>query len=355
MLPGLVNAHTHLDKTLWGSGWHSHRAGPTVADRIANEREVLASLNLSPHRQSETLARHLMTLGTTHIRTHVDIDPGLGLRHFHGVIATRKTLHDEMHIEIVAFPQRGIMSQPGTRRLLEQALANGADIIGGIDPMGLDRDPKGHLDTVFDLAARFRAGVDIHLHDAGEMGAIAIEMIAERTAAQSMQGNVVISHAFCLGDLPDDRRDELVSLLAKHDIAIMSHGPSGATITPPVRLLHERGVRVFSGSDGIRDAWGPLNGGDLLERAYLIAYVNGFRDDAGLELALKMVTYFGAVAMGLNHYGLNVGDQANVIIVPAQTIHEAVVTHPPRQLVVSRGRIIANADPSRLSVAEATG
>ncbi len=120
----------------------------------------------------------------------------------------------------------------------------------------------------------------------------------------------------------------------------MSHAPSGPTPFPPIRLLHERGVRLFSGSDGIRDTWSPLNNGDMLERAFMLAYRNGFRDDPGIEIALRMATYGGAQVMGLAHYGLTVGSAADLVLVEAETAAEAVAYHPPRRLVLKRGRVV---------------
>ena len=340
-IPGLINAHTHVDKTLWGTPWHPHQAGPTVLERINNERHVLQTLDLSVQSQSEHLARYLIACGTTHVRTHVDIEPGIGLKHFHGVQQMRETFREWLDVEIVAFPQCGVMTRPGTLELLEQALSEGADVVGGIDPVGIDRDPKGQLDGIFDLAARRGVGIDIHLHDSGEMGAVSIEMIAERTRALGLQGNVVVSHAFCLGSVSPGRCNELVDLLASLDIAVMTHGPGGGAPAPPVRLLHERGVRVFSGTDGIRDAWGPLNSGDMLERAYLVSYINGFRDDPGLELSLTMATYAGAQVVGARDYGLEAGSIADLVLVPGQTIAEVVAAHPPRRLVVKKGQLVA--------------
>ena len=101
----------------------------------------------------------------------------------------------------VAFPQSGLLLRPGTLELLETALRNGADIVGGLDPSGIDRDPKGHLDAVFGLCQRHGKPLDIHLHEPGELGAFAMELIIERTLALGMQGKVVVSHAFCLGDV----------------------------------------------------------------------------------------------------------------------------------------------------------
>jgi cytosine/adenosine deaminase-related metal-dependent hydrolase len=341
LLPGLVDGHGHLDKTLWGAPWQPHSAGPTVAERIANERRVLDGLGLSPQRQSARLLRRLLACGTTHLRSHVDIAPGIGLRHLDGVLATVEEHRDWIEIELVAFPQEGVMRRPGTLELLEQAVQRGVRVLGGLDPIGIDGDPTGQLDAIFAIAGRHGCAIDIHLHDRGEDGATTIERIAERTAALGLRGRVAISHAFCLGTLAPARLDGLVELLVAQDIAVMTHAPAGDTPFPPVRRLGEAGVRLFSGSDGVRDTWTPLNTGDMLERAYLIAYRSGFRDDAGLELALRMVTHGGAQVLGARDYGLHPGAAADLVLVEAGNAAEAVALHPRRRLVLKRGRVVA--------------
>lgn len=341
VIPGLVDAHAHIDKTLWGTPWHPHQAGPTLMDKIQNERQVLGSLGLSPEVQSARLLRRLIACGTTHVRTHVDVGPDVGLTHLHGVQAMRERHRDWIDIDFVAFPQTGVMIRPGTLELLEQAVRDGAQVIGGLDPVGVDRDPKGQLDGIFAIAGRHGCGVDIHLHDRGDLGAVTVEMIAERTRSLGLAGKVAISHAFCLGGVEPARLESLIALLLDNDIAIMTHAPSGPTPFPPIRLLHERGVRLFTGSDGIRDTWSPLNNGDMLERAYLLAYRSGFRDDAGIEIALRMATYGGAQVMGVEHYGLAVGSAADLVLVEAETAAEAVAFHPARRLVLKRGRVVA--------------
>jgi len=341
VIPGLVDAHAHIDKTLWGTPWHPHQAGPSLMDKINNERQVLGSLGLSPEVQSARLLRRLVACGTTHVRTHVDVGPDVGLAHLHGVQAMRDKHRDWIDIDMVAFPQTGVMIRPGTLDLLEQAARDGAEVIGGLDPVGVDRDPKGQLDGIFAIAGRHGCAVDIHLHDRGDLGAVTIEMIAERTRSLGLAGKVAISHAFCLGGVEPARLESLIALLLENDIAIMTHAPAGPTPFPPIRLLHERGVRLFTGSDGIRDTWSPLNNGDMLERAFLLAYRSGFRDDPGIEIALRMATYGGAQVMGLAHYGLTVGSAADLVLVEAETAAEAVAYHPPRRLVLKRGRVVA--------------
>ncbi|MEO7954617.1 MAG: amidohydrolase family protein [Polaromonas sp.] len=352
IIPGLVDAHAHIDKTLWGTPWHPHQAGPSLMDKIENERRVLGSLGLSPEVQSARLLRRLIACGTTHVRTHVDVGPDVGLKHLHGVQAMRERYRDWIDIDMVAFPQTGVMIRPGTLDLLEQAVRDGAEVIGGLDPVGVDRDPKGQLDGIFAIAGRHGCGVDIHLHDRGDLGAVTIEMIAERTRSLGLIGKVAISHAYCLGGVEPARLESLIALLLDNDIAIMSHGPAGHIPFPPIRLLHDRGVRLFSGSDGVRDTWGPLNNGDMLERAFLVAYLNGFRDDAGIELALRMATYGGAQVMGAPNYGLTVGSDADLVLVSSETAAEAVTYHPVRRLVLKRGRVVARDGRSLLPDAD---
>jgi cytosine/adenosine deaminase-related metal-dependent hydrolase len=348
VLPGLVDGHAHLDKTLWGQPWHPHRAGPTIADRIANERCVLGEMQLSPARQSARLLRHMGARGTTHVRTHVDVGPDTRLTHLHGLLETRESHRDAIDMQIVAFPQDGVVRRPGTLDLLDAAVGEGAEAIGGIDPSAIDGDADAQLDGIFAIAARRGCEVDIHLHERGEQGARAVAMICDRTQALGLQGRVAIGHAFCLGELPPARLEPLIERLATLDVAIMTHAPGGYTPFPPVRKLAEAGVRLFTGSDGVRDTWTPMNTGDLLERAYLLAYNSGFRDDPGLELALRMATWGGARVMRAEAYGLDVGCQADLVLVDAECAAEAVAAHPMRRLVLKRGRIVARDGQSML-------
>ena len=340
MLPGLVEAHTHLDKTLYGMKWYRNEVGPRLIDKIDNERAMRKGLGIDPARQSARQAILSVGHGTTHIRTHVDIDTVVGLAGVAGVMATRERLRDVVDIEIVAFPQSGMLVRPGTIELMDEALRMGAEVVGGIDPSGIDRNPKGHLDTIFAMAQRFARSVDIHLHEPGELGAFAIELIIERTKALGMQGRVTLSHAFCLG-MPDSvATDALIGELCEAGIHIMTTGSASRPV-PSVKRLREAGVTVCSGNDGIRDTWGPYGNGDMLERAMLVGLRNNLRRDDELELALDICTYGGAKVMALENYGLEPGCCADFVLVEAEAIAEAVAARPPRKLVVKRGRIVA--------------
>ena len=340
LLPGLIDAHTHLDKTLIGLPWHPHRAGPNLIDKITNERAVMAELGLDPALQSARMLRHMLSRGTTAIRSHVDIGTDNKLSHFHGVARTRDADAALSTIQIVAFPQTGMLIQPGVTELMEEAVKEGADAIGGLDPIGIDRDPKGQLDAIFAIADRHGCEIDIHLHDMGEIGAITVEMMAERTLALGLQGKVTVSHGYFLGDIGHGRLKGIVEKLVEADIAVMTAGCPGRWPIPPITKLVDAGVRVFSGSDGVRDSWGPLNNGDMLERAYQLAWQSDYDRDPAIETCLRLATFGGAQAMGLKNYGLDVGCRADLVLVAAETAAEAVCYHPPRRLVMSGGCIV---------------
>ena len=339
-LPGLVEAHTHLDKSLWGMGWRPHQAGPRLIDKIETERRLKREWDIDPRRQSARQALLSVSHGSTAIRSHVDIDTEIGLAGHEGVAATRDDLRDIVDIEIVAFPQSGLMCRPGTLTLMEAALAEGADVVGGLDPCAIDRDPKGQLDAVFALAEAHGKPIDIHLHEPDELGAFSMEMILERTRAHGMQGKVTISHAFCLGMADRARAQGLVARLAEERIAIATVATASRPV-PAAAELREAGVTLCAGSDGIRDTWGPYGNADMLERAMLLGLRNNFRTDPDVEHALWCCTFGGAQVMGLADYGLEKGCAADLVLVEAEAVAHAVAAHPPRKLVIKRGRIVA--------------
>jgi cytosine/adenosine deaminase-related metal-dependent hydrolase len=279
-------------------------------------------------------------MGSTHIRSHVDVVPDIGLANVEALLATRQALEGMVDLQIVAFPQTGVLVAPGTAELLEEAVALGADVVGGIDPGAIDRDPAAHLDTIFAIADRRGAGIDIHLHETDGLGALAIELIAERTRALGLGGRVVISHAFCLATLQAAERDRLIGLLAEHHIAVLTTAP-GDRPFPPIKALRRAGVTVCAGSDGIRDCWSPFGNADMLERAMLLAWRSGFRTDADLELALDVVTQGGARALGLADYGLEPGCRADFVLLAGEILAEAVVRRGPERCVVKAGRVVA--------------
>lgn len=148
--------------------------------------------------RAKVLAEQMIDYGTTRIRTHVDVDSELGLRNLEDILRVRDELRDYMDIEIVAFPQQGLI-RSSSEQIMKEALALGADLVGGIDPAGLDGDMERSLQMMFDIATTADKGIDLHLHDGGETGLATLRRFAELTMEAGLQHRTAVSHAYCLG------------------------------------------------------------------------------------------------------------------------------------------------------------
>src|SRR5215468_1382874 len=340
VLPGLVDGHMHLDKTLIGLPWMGHAAGPTRMSRIETDKTILPHLPLSTAERAGNLIRECVARGTTHLRTHVDIDLESGLAKLEGVLAARERFRDRVTVQTVAFPQSGVMRCPGVLDLLDAAVRNGADLVGGIDPLEIDRDPKGQLDGIFAIAARHGVGLDIHLHEPGEMGLFNVQEICTRTNELRLGGRVTIRHGFCLGGITERKAAEAAAMMAEAGVALVTHGAGGLTM-PPIEMLRAAGVLVFGGNDDIRDTWSPYGTGDLLERAAIIGWKGDFRRDAQVEAAFDVISSAAARALGIGDYGITVGAPANLFTIGASCVPEALAAHPQRKLVFFDGNVVA--------------
>ena len=338
--PGLIDAHTHLDKNLLGMAWHENNRAAVLQGRIDYERENRTALGIDPHRQSMRHALELVRTGATHVRSHVDIDTTHGLNILEGVLQTCEELAGTIDIQIVAFPQSGVMVRPGTVELLDKALDMGCEVLGGLDPCGIDGDPKGQLDAIFGLAVKHGKPIDIHLHELGELGAFSMSLIFERVRANGMQGKVEISHAFALGAPDQARVGALIEQIAELDIGILTTGAPSTTV-PSMKQLRAAGIRLGAGCDGVRDTWGPFNLPDMMDRARIIGQKNGVRSDHDLRALLEVVSDGGAQIMRVHAYGVDPGCQADFLLFDAETIGEAVVQPATIPLVVKGGRVTA--------------
>jgi cytosine/creatinine deaminase len=334
-----VDGHMHLDKTLIGSVFIPHIAGDTIAERIEAEKSLRHQAQTSIQARGGKLIEQIAAYGTLAVRSHVNIDTEIGLTNLEAVLSMKQSHGHLLDIQIVAFPQSGVIRDPGTADLLDAAIAAGADLVGGLDPAGIDGDVKGHLDAIFRVADKHGVGLDIHLHDRGTLGGFELRQIAEHALAIGLVGRVAVSHAFCLGELDDATFGSTAEALAKARITIMTSGP-GPVPMPPVKRLQAAGVRMFCGSDNIRDAWSPFGNGDMLERAGIICDRQDFRSNGDLENAFALVTETPAAVIGRTN-ALQAGAKADFLLLPVKSIAEAVATRPADRMVFRNGTMIA--------------
>lgn len=342
LVPSFVEGHIHLDTSFYGDKWIPHRACTNGFD--VHERVAFQAQNMAVAAPMDERARNQVDLcisnGTLQMRSHVMVDGSVGLKSLETILKVREDYTDIIDIQLVAFPQSGILKSPGTPELMDEAIAMGADLVGGLDPLSFDRDIKGHLDVVFGIAERRGVDVDIHLHDVATLGAMTIEEICARTTALGMQGHVAVSHAYGLGDLAPEAANKIATLIAKSGVSIMTNAPGNHNF-PPVALLRAAGVNVFSGNDNIRDSWWPFGDGDMLRRAEIIAYRSGFFTDEDLNAAFDVVTSGGAKALRLEGYGIAIGAKADFVTLAAEHVPEAVVAIPKPRRVFKEGRLVA--------------
>lgn len=337
LLPGFVDGHIHLDKSFVGDRWHPHQAVGSLRERLAVEKRLLA-LAPSIVERADALISQAVSFGTVAMRSHVDVDATTGLTNLHAVMEAREKWRGIVDIELVAFPQAGVMSCPGTADVLEAAIRDGVEVIGGIDPTTLDGDAEGQLEVVFGIAERHGVKVDIHLHEPGLQGVEQLQRIAARTCAAGLQGRVSVSHAYALGQVPEDVLERIAQTLAEARVSIMTNAP-GDHAFPPILRLRAAGVNVFTGNDNIRDAWWPYGNADMLQRAMLIGYRSGFYSDEDLNVALAMATSAGAAVMEKHDYGLKVGNDATFIVIKAPNAAAAVAAAPAERRLVRRGEL----------------
>ncbi|UVI37066.1 amidohydrolase family protein [Brevibacterium spongiae] len=351
LLPSLGDVHAHLDSNRMGQTFRPHTADGTLHGYIMNDRENWRHGERSVSDQASYAIAEIIASGGTRIRTHAQVDADCGLERFHGVKAALEAHADVLDFQIVAFPQAGIVREQGVRELLDAALADGADLVGGLDPLLYDRDPVTHLDTVFALAQKHGKGIDIHLHEAGTAGLFSLEEIATRTRAAGMDGQVTVSHAFALNTNPEAQVARVLDALAEAGVSLTTVAPAKGVL--PQAMIAKRGLALGLGEDGQRDYWSPYGDGDLLRRTWQLAFTNGFRADADIEGCLDIASRGGAqVLAGARpdgsplvedaRFGLGMGAPADFVLLPADTVTSAIMDCPVERDVFKSGRLIAS-------------
>lgn len=340
-LPSFIEKHCHLDKTLLGDRWRSVTPVRNIFERLEIEKEVLPSLKTTTQERAERLLGIYVKSGITHVRTHVDIYPEVGLKNLEEVQKALHSYKGKLTHEIVAFPQHGLL-RTDSRELVRKALQNGATHVGGVDPATVDGDIDASLKAMVELAVEGKAGIDLHLHDPNHLGIFTIKKLAQLTIEAGLQGKVSISHAFGLGDIPLSQAEEMAILLADAGITIISSVPINRKF-PPMGLLRQNGVSVAVGCDNIFDVWSPFGNGDILENVGRLAEISGWVDERSLAQALSYIT---DGKTPLNYEGEQVwpkvGDEANIVLVDASCSAEAVARRAKRAATMFRGQLVSS-------------
>ena len=349
LIPGLVESHLHLEKALV-SDRKANRSG-TLQEAIAVSAELKPTFTRDDimDRARRTL-RRMVSYGTTHVRAHSEFDPAQGFTGVDAVLTLKNEFKGVIDIQIVAFPQEGIMKAPGTEKMMYEAMERGCDVVGGI-PYN-DPDAHAHIDLVFAIARHFDKDLDLHQDFSDNMEGMSIEYLAKKTMEHGYEGRVSVGHETALGAVPPERLRQLVPLIRDAGITVMClpntdlhlGGRKDAynvrrTLTP-VRALRDGGVNVCLGTNNIRNAFTPFGNGDLFQIAQVAipaCHLGGADDQATV---LPMITANAAKALRLTNYGLEEGRDADLVLLDTMSFTDAIIDAPDRMFVIKNGRIV---------------
>ncbi len=355
VIPGLVEPHLHLEKAFL------HRRLPPVLGTLEEAIRVTGILK-SKQERNDVLDRSRQVLdmavknGTVALRAHPDVDLIQGLIGVETVLELRDEYKDLIDIQIVAFPQEGIIKSPGTTDLMEKSMDMGADVVGGCPYNELTwDDTKRHIDIVFEMAQKHDAPIDLHADfsdEASDQRFASAAYVAQKTIDTGYQGRVSLGHVTSLGALDPDELKPVIELLRKADISIVTLPATDLYLggrndvknrrrgLTPVRALHEAGVNVAYSSNNIRNAFTPFGKADMLVIGNMLAHALSFGTPANQAAILDMGTINAARSIGIgDSYGLAVGKQADLVILDTYQVADALLDIPARSWVIKRGKI----------------
>jgi len=353
-IPGFVEPHIHLDKVLLAESVPVNRSGSlSEAIEILGERKATYDAAEIAERAGRivTLA---ITNGVTRMRTHIDVDSVCGLIPLEALLEVRERYSEAIDLQIVAFPQLGILNDRGTERLLRQAMERGADVIGGMpfNEAG-PAESREHIRIAFEIARTHDTDVDMHIDETDDPDARTLEMLCDATIENGWQGRVTAGHTCALAAYPKDYADHVIDLVAQAGIHIITNPatnlmlqgrdddhPKRRGITRVKELL-ARGVNVSFGQDNLRDMFYPFGRDDPLELALLTAHAAHMSQPDEIEAVFAMATVNGARVLGLSDYGTDPGCAGDLVVLDARSAAEAITGKTDRIYVIKRGRVVA--------------
>jgi cytosine deaminase len=347
LLPALGEPHAHLDKAFTADAFPNPVGDLAGAiEAIEATRSIVTTEDIVA--RAQMAARKLVASGTTAIRTHADVTPNSVSKSMEALIEVKRRLDDVSDFQIVAMPYPVTGPDGGTgRRALEQAVAAGADLVGGAPH--LEDDPGAAIAFALKTAAAHGLAVDLHLDEVLDESVQHLAELARRTEAAGMGGKVTASHCVSHGLLSPKNQREVGRMLADSGVFLVTLPRTnlflqarGIEEAPPrglagVRSLLDTGVTVAAGADNVQDPFYTVGRSDPLETAaFLVAAAH-----LTVEEAFELVTTGVRSVMGLEPLSIEAGSPAELFAVRAASTREAIAEQPADRIVIHRGRVVA--------------
>jgi len=365
LTPGFVNIHCHLDKCLtgsWADVWKATKIGsPQAIPSATRVKEQFTESDIVD-RASRALTSSVIE-GTTAVRAFADVDTTGGLLAVKSMLRVREKFKDALDVQVVAFPQEGLLRDEGAEELLEKSMELGADVVGGIPWYEKDGDAAAkHTDIVFDIAKKYDKDIHTLIDDNTDPSSRNLEYLLRKSIREGYGGRVAASHCRGALDSPDDTYAKRIVRMSKEagltvvensHISLFMYGrtdghPVRRGVTR-VREFLEAGVNVAVAQDDIDDPYYPFGRGDMLELAFVMCHAAHLGAPRELESAFDMITYNAAKGMRMKRYGVTVGDYADLVLLDAGGVRDALRLQPDRLSVIKRGKVVAETRAERVT------
>lgn len=352
--PGFIETHIHLDKSCILDRCRAEEG--TLEEAIAEV--AAAKRDFTPedvHARGVRTLEKCISNGTTHMRTHLEVDPGIGLRGLEGILPLRDEYRFALDLELCVFPQEGLLNNPGTDELMVEALRGGCEVVGAAPYT--DSDPHGQIDRVFELAREFDVDIDMHLDFGATADELDVEYVARRTEATGWGGRVTVGHVTKLSLVPPARLTEVgrrladvgvnVTVLPSTDLYLMGRHEDHAVLrgVTPVHRLLELGVNCSLSTNNVLNPFTPFGDCSLVRMANLYANIAQVGRAGDVVECFEMVTSRSARILRLPDYGVAVGCQADLVILDCADPAEAVAEVVPALAGFKRGRRTFTREP----------
>lgn len=350
--PAFADPHAHLDKSLIYDRQRSGERG-SLSDMIKATREIKKSMTIEDVKERALrVIDSSLRDGITTIRTNVEADPFVEMRAVEGILQAKEESRGRVDLQTVAFAQEGWFDTPGSLEsgsepYLEEALKAGIDVIGGnVNRAVWPSEPEKQVDRMFDLASEFNCDVDMHLDNADSAEAFTLPYVIDKTREYGYQGRVSAGHVVGIVHVDEASRRRALQGAAEAQISIVVL-PTRMKLTC-VRDFFEAGANVTIGTDNYRDVFVYFANTNMLERMLLLSRIIGVQSDEELTEVYKMGTTYAARSMGMEGYGLEEGNAADIIIFDSNSMVETVMQLARPIYVIKNGIVVIDGSVKNL-------
>ena len=353
LIPGLVDAHIHLDKALLLNRYPAVEG--TFSEALQKTLQAKQEYTVADiQNRARKVIEKAIAFGTTTMRTHVEVDPILRLKSLEALLPLKQEYAWGIDLQLAIFAQEGITNQSGTVDLLKKAMAMGGDVIGSAPYV--DPHPEENIRTIFDIAQEFDCDVDFHLDFLDDDAPLLLPVVIEETLLRGWQNRVCLGHMTKLAGLTPAELTGFIPQLKEAGIAILALPATDLYMmarqdthnvrrgVAPIHQLAELGLKVGLATNNVQNLFTPFGDGDVLKICTLLAQVLQLGTTASHKLCMEMATTRAAEAIGIKNYGLEVGKIADLVLLEADSVSMAIATAPVERISIKLGKIVARTE-----------